>query len=146
MTTEARAKSLQTGIRGLVKDFRKTFPGISESAAQRAAEKWVGLTVVHMDADPAEFTKAFQQHMQQEAEAGAEWATALLNAAFEGKIKPAYDKAVAVGADPVPVIMVEAGLNKAQAEEAAAKLRAKAAETGSDDLEPVDYGSENDNA
>jgi hypothetical protein len=129
-----RIETIHRVQRGLIKDLKKTYPGITDTAAAAAAEKAVGLALRTDDATKA--VEAFQNLVEADAANGESWAICLRDAVYV-KARPAYDKATAIGVDPVPVIQVETGMTRQQAEEAVAKFAAEPA------MEPVDYGSEN---
>lgn len=128
-----RIEVIHRAQRGIVKDLKKTYPGITDATATSAAEKVVGIAL-HTD-DAAKAVETFEALVQADAANGESWAVVLDNAVY-AKAKPAYDKATAIGVDPLPVIQVETGWDKAKAQEAVEKFSAET------EVE-VDYGSEN---
>lgn len=141
---QKRIESIYTAKRGLIKDLGKSYPGASEAAVSFAAEKVIALAAEHDDA--AKVVEAFENLLAESAANGEAWATVLRDAVLS-KARPAYDKARKVGVDPVPVIQAETGMTKEEAEQTAAKFDAEKTaaqeDNGADDIEPVDYGSEN---
>lgn len=130
--------SIGTTSRSLKKAAMARFPGAPESALKEFVLLQVGTALEHGSRGTKdEELLAFADIAFNEAiEEGVEWALALKNSVRDSKVKPLVAKARAAGVDPLPVVVVEAGLS---ADEARAMIESLDAEGDGAEGEPDQF-------
>lgn len=116
--------SLSTTTRSLIRGYKARFPGATDSDIAAFAVEQYKISV----ANPALSVKDGDLHaladkrLDEAASNGEPWALALKNSVRDNVVKPIVEKAKAAGVDPVPAIVLQAGLSEAEATAMVASL------------------------
>lgn len=107
----------------LVKTAKAKYPSLTDEAAEQMAQVMLGVAVAFPDADEARAMSLVQLLLDAEAKAGKQWAVDVLTTIVNEVFRPAYNKAVEAGVDPVPVLMAMCGLSRTDARKAAKEFK-----------------------
>jgi hypothetical protein len=111
-------KNVALMIRKLGREIKKNYPGVSEETVAEAvkalfvvvADSGIGTKAEDTDSDAWDLFNSEVSTKASEDESS--WAAEMVKARTENMIRPFYDKAVAGGVDPVPVLQAMCGMSE----------------------------------
>ena len=109
--------SLSTTTRSLIRGYKTRFPGAADSDIAQFVTEQFAIAVANpaLSVKDADLFALADKRLDEAAGNGEPWALALKNSVRDNVVKPIVIKAEAAGVDPVPAIVLQAGLSEAEA-------------------------------